>query len=79
MSRVCEVTGKKTGVGNLRGHSMRATKRKFYPNLISKKFYIQEEDKWVDLKISTSALRTIDKIGISAALKDAREKGFYQD
>ena len=76
MARACELTGKKVMSGNNVSHSKRRTKRKFYPNLISKKFYIQEEDKWVDLKISTSALRTIDKIGISAALKDAREKGF---
>ena len=57
---------------------MNKTKRKFGANLIKKRFYIPEEDKWVTLKVSTSALKTINKIGISAALKEARAKGFYK-
>lgn len=75
MSRVCQLTGKKVQVGNHVSHSNRKTKRKFYPNLQVKKFYIPEEDKWITLKVSTSAMRTINKIGISAALKQAADKG----
>ena len=78
MSRVCQLTGKKVMVGNNVSHSKRRTKRKFLPNLIVKKFYIPEEDKYVTLKISTSALRTINKKGISACLKDARAKGLMK-
>ncbi len=62
-------------VGNNVSHSQRKTKRKFYPNLITKKFFIPEENEFITLKISTSALRTINKKGISACLKEAREKG----
>lgn len=64
--------------GNNVSHSNRKTKRKFYPNLITKKFYIPEEDRYVTLKISTSALRTINKIGISAAMKKAKAKGYLK-
>jgi large subunit ribosomal protein L28 len=76
MSRVCELTGKKMIVGNTVSHSNIKTKRRFYPNLQTKKFYIPEEDKWITLKVSTSALRNINKNGITACLKEAREKGF---
>ena len=65
-------------VGNNVSHSNRKTKRKFLPNLFVKKFYVPEEDSYVTLKVSTSALRTINKKGISAVLKDAREKGFIK-
>jgi large subunit ribosomal protein L28 len=78
MSRVCELTGKKAMTGNNVSHAMNKTKRKFDANLIKKRFYIPEEDKWVTLKVSTSALKTINKIGISAMLKDARSKGLYK-
>jgi large subunit ribosomal protein L28 len=76
MSRICELTGKKMIVGNLVSHSNIKTKRRFYPNLQTKRFFIPEEDKWITLKVSTSALRTINKNGITACLKEAREKGF---
>ncbi len=76
MSRVCELTGKKAMTGNNVSHAMNKTKRTFGVNLIKKRFYIPEEDSWITLKVSTSALKTINKIGISAALKDARQKGF---
>jgi large subunit ribosomal protein L28 len=76
MSRVCELTGKKMIVGNSVSHSNIKTKRRFYPNLQTKRFFIPEEDKWITLKVSTSALRTINKKGITACLKEAREKGF---
>jgi large subunit ribosomal protein L28 len=76
MSRVCELTGKKMIVGNTVSHSNIKTKRRFYPNLQTKRFFVPEEDKWITLKVSTSALRTINKKGISACMKEAREKGF---
>lgn len=69
MSRVCQITGKKVMVGNNVSHSKRRTKRKFLPNLIKKRFYIPEEDKWVTLKVSTSGLKIINKIGVSEALR----------
>ena len=78
MSRICELTGKKGMIGNNVSHSLNRTKRKFNANLIKKRFYIADEDKWITLKISTSALKTINRIGISAALKDARSKGFLK-
>ena len=78
MSRICELTGKKLMFGNNVSHSKRRTRRTFNPNLQTKKFYIPEEDKWITLKISTSALRNIDKNVISACLKEAREKGFLK-
>ncbi|MFN5416718.1 MAG: 50S ribosomal protein L28 [Flavobacteriia bacterium] len=78
MSRVCQITGKAVMVGNNVSHSKRRTKRKFFPNLVTKKFYIPEEDSYITLKISTSALRTINKNGISATIKEAREKGYLK-
>ncbi len=75
MSRVCEISGKKVMSGNNVSHSLRRTKRKFYPNLITKRFYIPEEDKWIKLKISTSTLRNINKKGISAVLAEAKAQG----
>lgn len=78
MSRVCQITGKRVITGNNVSHSNRKTKRKFYPNLVTKRFYIPEEDKWVTLKVSTAALRTINKNGISAAIKEARAKGYMR-
>ena len=75
MSRVCELTGKKAMVGNNVSHAMNKTKRKFDANLIKKRFYIPEEDKWITLKISTAALKNINKKGITAVLKEARAKG----
>jgi|TARA_R110002012_G_scaffold47859_2_gene125087 large subunit ribosomal protein L28 len=79
MSRVCELTGKKAMVGNNVSHAMNKTKRTFGANLIKKRFFIPEEDKWVTLKVSTSALKTINKIGISAMLKEAKSNGFLKN
>ena len=76
MSKVCQITGKRALTGNNVSHSNIKTKRKFYPNLQTKKFYIPEEDKWITLKVSTEAIRNINKKGISACLKEAREKGY---
>lgn len=75
MSRVCQITGKRPRSGNNVSHANNKTKRKFYPNLHKKRFYIPEEDKWITLKVSTSALRTINKNGISAVLRKARANG----
>jgi len=75
MSRVCQVTGKKVLVGNNVSHSKRRTKRKFLPNLFKKKFYLPEEDRWISLTVSANGIRTINKIGLNAALKGAKENG----
>lgn len=76
MSRVCELTGKKAVTGNKVSFSNKKNKRKFNVNLTKKRFYIPEEDRWVVLKVSTSALKDINKKGIAAVIKDARAKGF---
>ena len=73
MARICDITGKKVMVGNNVSHSNKKTKRKFYPNLQTKKFFIAETGEWVTLKVSANALRTINKKGITAVLKDALE------
>ena len=78
MSRVCELTGKRAMVGNNVSHAMNKTKRKFSVNLVKKRFYIPEEDRWVTLKISTAALKTINKNGITAVLKNAKANGFVK-
>lgn len=78
MSRICQITGKKLMVGNNVSHSNIKTRRKFYPNLQTKKFFVPEEDAWIELKVSTSAIRTINKNGIYACLKEARIKGFLK-
>ena len=76
MSRICQVTGKKMMVGNNVSHSHSKTRRRFYPNLQTKKFYIPEEDKFITLKVSAAGIRNINKKGISAVLKEAKEKGY---
>jgi len=78
MSRVCQLTGKRVMVGNNVSHSNQKTKRKFYPNLVKKKFYLPEEKKFLTLRVSTSALRTINKNGITACVKEARAKGYLK-
>ena len=76
MARVCEITGKRPRVGNNVSHANNKTKRRFYPNLQTKRFFVPEEGKWVTLKLSTKAIKTISKKGITAVMKDARAKGF---
>jgi large subunit ribosomal protein L28 len=79
MSRVCDITGKKAMGGHKVSHSNIKTNRKFQPNLQKKRFFIPEENRWVELKVSTSALRTINKNGISSVLRDlAKKKKFEQ-
>ena len=76
MSRVCELTGKTAMVGNTVSHALNTTKRKFNANLMTKRFFIPEEDKWITLKVSASALKNINKKGIAAVIKEARANGF---
>ena len=78
MSRVCDLSGKKAIVGNRVSHSNKKIKRRFYPNLQEKSFYLPEEKKFIRLKVTASMLRTIDKKGLSAVLKEAKEKGYYK-
>ena len=78
MSKVCELTGKRAQFGNNVSFSINKTKRRFDVNLSKKRFYIPEEDRWVTLKVSARALKTINKKGISAVLKDAREQGIIR-
>ena len=74
MSRVCQITGKRAMVGNNVSHSNKKTKRKFNINLVKKKIFIQEENRWVTLRLSTSAIRNINKKGISSVLKEIKSK-----
>ncbi|MFT3885546.1 MAG: 50S ribosomal protein L28 [Flavobacteriales bacterium] len=76
MSRICQITGKKVITGHHVSHSNIKTKRTFAPNLQDRRFYIPEEKKYVTLRVSAAGMRTINKIGITAALKKAKEKGF---
>ena len=75
MARVCQVTGKKPIVGNSVSHSNIKTKRRFLPNLQKKRLYFAEEDRWVTLKLSADALRTINKKGLATVIKDMRAEG----
>lgn len=75
MSRVCQLTGKRPISGNTVSHSNRRLKRRFLPNLHKKRFYIPEKDKWVTMKVSSKAIRTINKLGIYAYLKKLESKG----
>lgn len=75
MSKICQITGKKAMMGNNVSHSKRRTKKRFDINLIRKRFYLPEEDRWISLRVTTSGLRTINKIGLDNALKEAKEKG----
>ena len=75
MSRVCQVTGKKTAVGNNVSHAHNKTRRKFLPNLHYKKFWVESQNRWVRLRVSNQGLRTIDKNGIDAVLADMQSRG----
>lgn len=75
MSKVCQLTGKRPITGNNVSHSNRKTKRRFLPNLHKKRYYIPETDKWVTLKVSAKAMRTINKLGIYAYLKKLERSG----
>ena len=76
MSKICQITVKKALVGNNVSHSKRRTKRKFNVNLFTKKFFWVEQNCWISLTISAAGLRTINKLGLDAALKQAAGKGY---
>jgi large subunit ribosomal protein L28 len=75
MARVCQVTGKKPITGNKVSHSNIKTKRRFLPNLQTKRYFLAEEDKWVTLKLSTEGIRTIAKNGLYSVVKELRHNG----
>ena len=75
MSRVCQVTGKSPMVGNHVSHANNKTKRRFLPNLQSRKFWVEAENRWVRLRVSNAGLRTIDKKGIDVVLGELRSRG----
>ena len=77
MAKVCEVTGKKPMGGHYVSHSNIKTKRRFLPNLQTKRFFFAEENKWVTLKVSTEAIRTINKKGLAAVIKELRANGTH--
>ena len=78
MSKTCEITGKKVMFGNNVSKSLNRTKRRFDINLIKKKFFIPDENKWITLKVWASALKTFNKMGISEVLKQARKQGLIK-
>jgi large subunit ribosomal protein L28 len=75
MSRICQLTGKRPIAGNNVSHSKRRTKRRFLPNIHTKRYFIPELDKWVVLKLSTAAMRNINKLGVYAYLTQLEAKG----
>ncbi len=75
MSRVCEVTGRKPLVGHNVSHSNRHTKRRFELNLVTKRFWLEGEKRWITLTLSTRAMRTIDKNGLASVLAEAKAQG----
>lgn len=76
MSKICELTGKRPMSGNKVSHSNAKTRRRFLPNLQTKKFYIPEVDEWVVLKVSTQAIRCITKLGIYEYIRKLEKKGY---
>jgi large subunit ribosomal protein L28 len=75
MARVCEITGKKPVTGHHVSHANNKTKRRFLPNLQRRRFWVESENRWISLRVSTVALRTIDKNGIDAVLAEMRARG----
>ena len=75
MARVCQVTGKQTITGNNVSHAHNKTRRKFLPNLHSRRFWVENENRWVRLRVSSAGLRIIDKKGIDSVLTDIRARG----
>ena len=75
MARVCQVTGKAPMVGHHVSHANNKTKRRFLPNLQRRRFWVEGENRWVSLRLTTNALRTIDKNGIEVVLAEMRAKG----
>ena len=75
MARVCQVTGKAPMVGHQVSHANNKTKHRFMPNLQYRRFWVESENRWVRLRLTTAGLRTVDKIGIDAVLADLRARG----
>ncbi len=75
MARVCEITGKTTITGHHVSHSNIKTKRKFYPNLQNKRFWLEEEQRWVQLRVTPKGMKVINKLGLAAAMKRAKADG----
>ena len=75
MSRVCQVTGKAPMVGNNVSHANNKTKRRFLPNLQYRRLWVESENRWIRMRVSTAGLRTIDKKGIDVVLADMRKRG----
>jgi large subunit ribosomal protein L28 len=75
MARVCQITGKRPMVGNNVSHANNKSKRRFLPNLQRRRFWVESENRWVSLRLSNAALRTIDKNGIDTVLADMRARG----
>lgn len=75
MSKVCQVTGKRPRTGNNVSHAHNKTKRRFVPNIHTRRFWVPSEKRWVRLKVSTKGMRTIDKVGIEKVLADMRRRG----
>ncbi|NLZ94370.1 MAG: 50S ribosomal protein L28 [Bacteroidales bacterium] len=78
MAKICQITGKKAMVGNNVSHSKSKTKRKFNVNLFNRKLFWAEEERWINIKVSAAGLRTINKVGLDAALKKAASKGYLK-
>jgi large subunit ribosomal protein L28 len=79
MARVCQITGKRPQTGNSVSHANNKTKRRFLPNLHTKRFFVPEDGKWITLKVSTTAIKTINKRGISSVLKESKAKGLFTE
>lgn len=75
MSRVCQVTGKSPLVGHNVSHSNRHTKKRFEVNLLTKRFWLEDEKRWITLRVSARGIRTIDKLGLSTVVADLRRRG----
>ena len=75
MARVCQVTGKAPMVGNNVSHANNKTKRRFMPNLQRRRFWVESENRWVNLRLTNAGLRTIDKNGIETVLAELRGRG----
>ena len=75
MARVCQVTGKRPMAGNNVSHAKNKTRRRFLPNLHSHRFWVESENRWVKLRVSSSGMRLIDKKGIDSVLADMRKRG----
>ena len=78
MSKVCQISGKKVMFGNNVSKALNRTRRRFDANIIRKRFFVPEEDKWITLNVSTAVLKTINKKGITAVLKEAKKKRNYK-